>query len=93
MNAGLVLVSAALCAGMLAGCDKASEAPKSPSGVPTSPSGVPTSPPGAPTPTVLNQAPPQAPSTAAERKNSTSVQGQVDTKEPAQRKDFEKPKP
>lgn len=85
MNARLVLVSAALCAGMLAGCDKASEAPISSPGVPTSP-------PGAPTPTVLNQAPPQAPSTAAERKNSTSVQGQVDTKEPAQRKDFEKPK-
>ena len=41
----------------------------------------------------MMQAPPQSPSTAAERKDSTSVQGQVDTKEPAQRKDLEKPKP
>ena len=86
MNTRWVLVSVALGAGMLAGCNKASEAP-------TSTSGAPTSPPGAPTPTVTMQSPPQSPSTATERKDSTSVQGQVDTKEPAQRKDFEKPKP
>lgn len=79
MNAKGVLVFVALCAGMLAGCNKASEAPISAA--------------GAPTPTVTMQTPPQSPSTATERKDSTSVQGQVDTKEPAQRKDFEKPKP
>ena len=93
MNARWVLVSVALGVGMLAACNKVPEAPKSTSGAPTSTSGAPTSPPGAPTPTVMMQAPPQSPSTAAERKDSTSVQGQVDTKEPAQRKAFEKPKP
>ena len=86
MNAKGVLVFVALCVGILAGCNKVSEAPISTAGAPTSP-------PGAPTPAVMMQAPPQSPSTAAERKDSTSVQGQVDTKEPAQRKDFEKPKP
>jgi hypothetical protein len=93
MNARLVLVSVALGAGMFAGCDKVSEAPRSPPGATTSSPGATTSPPGAPTPTIMNQAPPQSPSTATERKDATSVQGQVDTKEPAQRKDFEKPKP
>ena len=73
MNAiRLLLTSAALCAGVLAGCDKPAEK-----------SAV-TAPAAAALPT------PQISSTATTSKdNLAPIQGQVDTKEPAQRRDFE----
>lgn len=50
----------------------------------------PPSPAGAPAPSNISQAPLQPPQTAAERKEGTTpIQGQVDPREPAQRKAFE----
>lgn len=50
---------------------------------------LPPSPSGAPAPSNMSPAPPQSPPTTAERKDGAPIQGQVDTREPAQRKDFE----
>lgn len=76
MNAiRLVVTFAALCAALLAGCDSA----KQPAEKTTA-----TAPAGTPLPT------PQISSTATKSKdNLAPIQGQVDTKEPAQRRDFE----
>lgn len=76
-----VLASAVLCAGLLAGCDSAQQ-PVEKSAA-TAPSGA--VPPGT--------VPPKAKlsSTATKSKdNLPPIQGQVDTREPAQRRDFEK---
>ena len=85
MNARWVLVTAALGAGMLAGCNRMDEPAKSKADSPMR-SEAPSSPPGPGAST------PQSSPTAAERKDSAPVQGQVDTREPAQRKDFESEK-
>ncbi len=84
MKPNLIFLFATLGAAVLAGCDRPGE--------------VPLSPPGAPTPTTQNQAAPQqapqapAPSAAARKDGGAPVQGQVDTREPAQRQAFETPK-
>lgn len=82
MNARFVLVSAALCAGLLAGCDKTKE----PASKPTA--GV-QNPAGSPTVSIPKEVPPQSPPSAAERKDGAPIQGQVDPKQPEQRRDFE----
>lgn len=81
MNAGLVLASAVLGAGVLAGCDRM-DGPDKPKTGNASEMRSQASPfaPGVPTPSVMNQAPPQSPPTAAERKEGAPVQGQVDPK-------------
>jgi hypothetical protein len=90
MNTGLMLVSAVLGLGMLGGCDRMNEPNKPKVGVASEMrSPAPPFPSSVPTPSVMNQAPPQSPPTAAERKDGAPIQGQVDPKEPAQRKDFE----
>ena len=76
-----VLTSAALCAGLLAGCDSQQQ-PVEKSAA-TTPSGAVPSGPVPPKPELS--------STATKSKdNLPPVQGQVDTREPAQRRDFEK---
>ena len=71
-----VLASAALCAGLLAACD--SEKQPVEKSAATAPSGA-----------VLPK--PELSSTATKSKdNLPPIQGQVDTREPAQRQDFEK---
>jgi len=75
MNAKLLLVSVVLGAALLAGCDRMKEPAAQPKvGVPAA----------------MSQPPPQVPSTAAAGKDAKApIQGQVDPKEPAQRRDFE----
>lgn len=90
MNAGLMLVSAALGAGVLVGCDRMNEPNKPKAGNASEMrSQAPPFPHGVPTPSVMNQAPPQSPPTTTERKDGAPIEGQVDPKEPAQRKAFE----
>jgi predicted component of type VI protein secretion system len=75
MNANVLVLSAALCTGLLAGCDRAKEPADKPI-TEVSPGVV--------------QSPAQmSPNAAANANTSPPVQGQVDTKEPAQRRDFE----
>lgn len=69
-----MLACIALCAASLAGCDRTNAVEKSALEVPAA----------------TNQLPPQISSAAAEsKKEQAPVQGQVDPKEPAQRRDFE----
>jgi hypothetical protein len=75
MNARLVLMCIALCAVLLAGCDRMMEPAEKPT------AGV---------PTAVSQLPPQVASTpAASKDGQAPIQGQVDPKEPAQRQAFE----
>ena len=77
MNAKPILIAAALGASLLAGCN---QGPEKSGAIPAAP----------PPATVQGS---QVPPTATERKEGGApVQGQVDTKEPAQRQAFEKPK-
>lgn len=79
----LLLTSAALCAGLLAGCDSAKESAEKTTAAAPAGAALPT-PAGAGIPT------PKLSSTATKSKdNLPPIQGQVDTKEPAQRRDFE----
>jgi len=85
-----ILAAAALTT--LAACDKLKEPATAPKVETPSQNRMeaPGSPPGAPTPSVMNQGAPMAPQTSAEEKKSAQpVQGQVDTTQPAQRKDFQ----
>jgi hypothetical protein len=75
MNTGLVLICVVLTAAALAGCDRTKEA-DSRQKDPVSVANI--------------QPPPQVPATATPTDDAKApIQGQVDTKEPAQRKDFE----
>jgi len=80
MNPRLLLASVALGAGLLAGCDRMKE---------------PADRPKAEVPPAVSQLPPQVPSTtvATSKDGKAPIQGQVDPKEPAQRRDFEIKKP
>ena len=71
----LVLTSAALCTGLLAGCDSA-QAPVQETTA-AAPAGT-----AMPTPQL-------SPTATKSKGNVPPIQGQVDTKEPAQRRDFE----
>jgi len=75
-----VLISSALCAGLLAGCDKNEIQPIEKAAA-TAPA------------TAATGSAPQQPEVSATAKKSKDnlppAQGQVDTREPAQRKDFE----
>lgn len=85
MNAIPILVTAVLSAALLAGCNPA---PEQSDAVPAGQVPAPAAPIALPTPQGA-----QTPPTAAERKEGAEpVQGQVDTKEPAQRRGFEAPK-
>ena len=75
MNTGLVLISVALAAALLAGCDRTKQADSQEN---------------APVPVANIQPPPQVPATATPTEDAKApIQGQVDPKEPAQRKAFE----
>jgi hypothetical protein len=77
MNAKPILIAAALGASLLAGCN---QGPEKSGALPA-----------APLPAAVQGS--QTPATAAERKDGGApVQGQVDTKEPVQRKAFEAPR-
>lgn len=77
MKAKPILIAAVLGASLLAGCN---QGPDKSGAIPT-----------APLPAAVQGS--QTPPTAAESKEGGApVQGQVDTKEPAQRQAFEKPK-
>ena len=75
MNAKVVVLSTALWAGLLAGCDRAKE----PSDKPIAEI----------SPAVVQSPAQMSPTAPANENTSPPVQGQVDTKEPAQRRDFE----
>jgi hypothetical protein len=78
MNTKLVVMSVAVFVGLITGCDKAKD---------------PADKPAAQIPPTMNQ-PPQPSSKAAAGKDGVApIQGQVDTKQPAQRRDFETKKP
>lgn len=75
-----LLASVALCAGVLAGCPASTEAPAKPQAqAPAAPTAI----------------PPQIPSKAVTpvTVDKSPIQGQVDPKEPAQRRAFETGKP
>jgi hypothetical protein len=78
MNTKLVVMSVAVLIGLITACDKAKD---------------PADKPAAPIPSTMKQ-PPQPSSKAAAGKDGVApIQGQVDAKEPAQRRDFETKKP
>jgi hypothetical protein len=78
MNAKLLVVSVVALFGALAGCDKAKDP-----GVTPAAQGTPK----------LNPQPVLSPKAVSSKDNLPPIQGQVDTKEPAQRRDFETKKP
>lgn len=82
MNAGLMLVSVALGAGLLAGCDRAKQA-DSPKQVNIQQETA--------VPIVISQPNPKVPASApaSAKDGKAPIQGQVDPKEPAQRRAFE----
>lgn len=75
MNTKVVVLSTALCAGLLAGCDRGKEPADKPI------AGI--------SPAVVQSPAQMSPKAAANENTAPPVQGQVDTKEPAQRRDFE----
>ena len=79
MNARLALISVALVAGLLAGCDKTKQAsdPSKPA-VPKTGNADP-----------LPQISPTAAANVSEKSKTPPIQGQVDSREPAQRSAFE----
>jgi hypothetical protein len=76
MNAGLMLVSVALGAALLAGCDRGKQADSQQKNA---------------VPIVMSQPTPQVPSSApaSAKDGKAPIQGEVDPKEPAQRRAFE----
>lgn len=86
----------ALVAGTLAGCDRTSETANKPqtSHPPqVSATASPPVPSGTPTVSIVDQIPDLAPPSAAERKDGAPIQGQVDPRQPEQRRAFETKKP
>jgi hypothetical protein len=82
MNAKPIIITTVLSAALLAGCDQGADK-----------SGAAPITPPPPTVTQNGEQPQATPPTAAERKDGGApVQGQVDTKEPAQRDTFQPPK-
>jgi hypothetical protein len=75
-SSAAVVLAVALGAGMLAGCEQAPAAPASSTN-------------SSSTNSFPAQATPQAPASTGSKAGGAPVQGQVDTKEPAQRKAFE----
>jgi hypothetical protein len=80
MNAGLMLVSFALGAALLAGCDRTKPVDKQVNKQEENP-----------VPAVVSQPTPQVPASApaSAKDGKAPIQGQVDPKEPAQRRAFE----
>jgi hypothetical protein len=89
MKIAVLLILAAFAA-TLGGCDRVKEPANKPKTEVIKRAEAPPSPSGSPVPTV-NQAGPQGPISAKENKDGNSpIQGQVDSREGPQRKDFEK---
>ncbi len=86
MNAGSVLISVALAAGLLAGCDRAKQAETKQ--VDTTQADTQQS---SAVPIVISQPTPKVPASApaSAKDGKAPIQGQVDPKEPAQRRAFE----
>lgn len=91
MNAKPIFISAVLSATLLAGCDQGADKTGAAPGTPPPPTVTQNREQPQATPPAVQGS--QTPPTVAERKaGGEPVQGQVDTKEPAQRQTFEAPK-